>query len=109
MLNSLTDKSRRSGRPVLNKSELIEKIAQGADISHQSAERTLNSIIENIIQTISNGESVQLIGLGSFNQGHRSARIGRNPQTGAEIQILAVTTVKFTAGKAFKDAVNQRK
>jgi DNA-binding protein HU-beta len=52
------------------------------------------------------GDTVQLVGFGSFSTGARAARVGRNPSTGAEIQIAAAKTVKFTAGKAFKEAVN---
>jgi DNA-binding protein HU-beta len=93
----------------MNKSELLEKIANDADISKASAERALNATIEQIIKAVTKGDDVQLIGFGTFKSGKRSARIGRNPQTGAEIKIPAAKTVKFSAGKAFKDAVNKRK
>ena len=93
----------------MNKSELIERIATDADITKASAERALSSAIETIIKAISKGGDVQLIGFGTFKSGKRAARMGRNPQTGAEIKIPASKTVKFTAGKAFKDAVNTRK
>lgn len=59
-----------------------------------------------IARAVSEGDSVQLVGFGSFSQGQRAARTGRNPTTGAEIVIAAAKTVKFSAGKAFKDAVN---
>ena len=93
----------------MNKSELVEHIASDADISKASAERILNSAIELIIEAVAKGESVQLIGFGTYRQGKRSARIGRNPSTGAEIKIAASKTVKFSAGKGFKDSVNKRK
>jgi DNA-binding protein HU-beta len=93
----------------MNKSELIEKIATGADISKAAAERALNGAIAQIINAVTKGDDVQLIGFGTFKSGKRSARIGRNPQTGAEIKIPATKTVKFASGKAFKDAVNKRK
>ena len=93
----------------MNKSELVEKITSDADISKASAERALNSVIATIIKAVTKGDDVQLIGFGTFKSGKRSARIGRNPQTGAEIKIPAAKTVKFSAGKAFKDAVNKRK
>jgi DNA-binding protein HU-beta len=93
----------------MNKSELVEKIANGAEISKASADRVLNSAIEHIIASVTKGNDVQLIGFGTFKSGKRSARIGRNPQTGAELKIPATKTVKFSAGKAFKDAVNKRK
>lgn len=93
----------------MNKGELIELIAEDADISKASADRSLSSAIEQIIKAVTKGNDVQLIGFGTFKSGKRAARVGRNPQTGAEIKIPAAKTVKFTAGKAFKDAVNKRK
>ena len=93
----------------MNKAELIEKIANDADLSKASAERALNAAIGTIIKTVTKGDDVQLIGFGTFKSGKRAARVGRNPATGAEIKIPAAKTVKFTAGKAFKDAVNKRK
>jgi DNA-binding protein HU-beta len=93
----------------MNKAELIEHIVSDADITKASAERALNSTIQNIIKAVTKGDDVQLIGFGTFKSGKRAARIGRNPQTGAEIKIPAAKTVKFTAGKAFKDSVNKRK
>jgi DNA-binding protein HU-beta len=93
----------------MNKLELLEKIAINADISKASAERVLKVAIETVIKTVSKGDNVQLVGFGTFKSGKRAARIGRNPQTGVEINIPAVKTVKFASGKAFKDAVNKRK
>ena len=93
----------------MNKSKLVEKIANDADMSKASAERVLSSAIEQIIKAVTKGNDVQLIGFGTFKSGKRAARVGRNPQTGAEIKIPAAKTVKFAAGKAFKDAVNKRK
>jgi DNA-binding protein HU-beta len=93
----------------MNKAELVEKIAQDADLSKASADRVLNATIDQIISTVTKGGDVQLVGFGTFKSGKRAARVGRNPSTGAEIKIPAAKTVKFTAGKAFKDAVNKRK
>ena len=93
----------------MNKSELVERIANDADISKASAERVINSAIELITKAVTKGDSVQLIGFGTYSQGKRSARMGRNPSTGAELKIAASKTVKFSAGKAFKDSVNKRK
>lgn len=93
----------------MNKAELVSKIADDSEISKASAERVLNAAIAAIIKSVTKGESVQLIGFGTYSQGKRAARKGRNPATGAEIKIAASKTVKFTAGKAFKDAVNKRK
>jgi len=93
----------------MNKSELVGKIANDANISKASADRVLSSAIDTIIKAVTKGNDVQLIGFGTFKSGKRAARIGRNPQTGAELKIPAAKTVKFGAGKAFKDAVNKRK
>ena len=93
----------------LNKAELIAAIADDAEISKAKAEFALNSAIETIIKAVTKGDSVQLIGFGTFASGKRAARMGRNPKTGDAIKIAASKTVKFTAGKAFKDSVNKRK
>ena len=93
----------------MNKAELIAAIADDAEISKAKAEFALNSAIENVIKAVTKGDSVQLIGFGTFSSGKRAARMGRNPKTGEAIKIAASKTVKFTAGKAFKDSVNKRK
>ena len=93
----------------MSKAYLIEKIADDVDVAKVVAERALNSILQNITKVVTKGESVQLMGFGTFSLGKRSARVGRNPKTGEAIQIPAAKTVKFTAGKAFKDSVNKRK
>jgi DNA-binding protein HU-beta len=93
----------------MNKSELVAKIAEGADITKASADVALNVTMEAIIKAVTKGDKVQLVGFGTFGSGKRAARTGRNPATGATIKIAAAKTVKFTAGKAFKDAVNKRK
>ena len=93
----------------MNKAELVERIANDADISKATADRVLSATIEQIIKAVTKGDDVQLIGFGTFKSGKRAARVGRNPATGAEIKIPAAKTAKFSAGKAFKDAVNKRK
>ena len=93
----------------MNKAVLVEKIANDADISKATADRVLSATIEQIIKAVTKGDDVQLIGFGTFKSGKRAARVGRNPATGAEIKIPAAKTAKFSAGKAFKDAVNKRK
>jgi len=93
----------------LNKAELIAAIADDAEISKAKAEYALNSAIEHIIKAVTKGDSVQLIGFGTFASGKRAARMGRNPKTGEPLKIAASKTVKFSAGKAFKDSVNKRK
>ena len=89
----------------MNKSELVDAIAEGADISKASAGRALDSAIEAITSALSNGDQVSLVGFGTYSVKHRAARTGRNPQTGSEIQIAASNVPSFKAGKALKDAV----
>ncbi|KVG59957.1 HU family DNA-binding protein [Burkholderia territorii] len=90
----------------MNKQELIDAVAAGAGVSKTDASKTVQTVLDAITDAVSRGESVQLIGFGAFSQGQRAARTGRNPTTGAEMAIPAANTVKFTAGKAFKDVVN---
>jgi DNA-binding protein HU-beta len=91
----------------MNKQELIDAVASETGTSKGAAEETINAVFETISKAVAAGDAVQLIGFGSFGTGERAARIGRNPQTGETIEIAAAKTVKFTAGKGFKDAVNQ--
>ena len=93
----------------MNKSELIDSIAGSANLSKAEAERALNATTESIKKALKKGETVQLIGFGSFNVVKRNARKGRNPQTGEEIKIKASKAPKFTPGKAFKDAIGGKK
>jgi len=90
----------------MNKSELVEKIAEGADISKASAGRALDSLIGSVTAELASGGDVALVGFGTYKVNDRAARTGRNPQTGAEIQIAAAKVPAFKAGKALKDAVN---
>ena len=90
----------------MNKSELVAKIAEGADISKASAGRALDSLIDTVTTELANGGVVSLVGFGTYKVNERAARTGRNPQTGAEIQISAAKVPAFKAGKALKDAVN---
>ncbi|MFP6562544.1 HU family DNA-binding protein [Paraburkholderia sp. B3] len=90
----------------MNKQELIDAVAASTGETKAATGATIDAILEVVQRTVTSGDSVQLVGFGSFSTGQRAARVGRNPATGAEIQIAAAKTVKFTAGKAFKDAVN---
>lgn len=90
----------------MNKSELIESIAQAADISKAAAERALDGTVSAITSSLKQGGMVTLVGFGTFYVGERAARSGRNPRTGETIQIRASRVPKFRAGKALKDAVN---
>ena len=93
----------------MNKTELIDAIATDCETSKAAAQRALESVVDNVIKAVAKGSTVQLIGFGSFSSGKRAARTGRNPRTGEAIKIAAAKTVKFTAGKAFKDVVNKKK
>ena len=90
----------------MNKSELIEKVAQECNLSKTVADQALNSVLGAITTAVAKGDKVTLIGFGTFSQGKRAAREGRNPQTGKPMQIPARNVVKFKAGKKFVDAVN---
>jgi DNA-binding protein HU-beta len=91
---------------LVNKTELIEHIAKNADISKAAATRALESTIGAIRTTLKKGNSVSLVGFGTFAVGKRAARTGRNPRTGAAIKIKAAKIPKFRPGKALKDALN---
>jgi len=90
----------------VNKQELIENIATSSDITKAAAGRALDSMIDSVTDSLKKGDSVVLVGFGTFSVRDRAARTGRNPQTGEEIQIKAAKVPAFKAGKALKDAVN---
>ncbi|WP_323948966.1 nucleoid-associated protein HU-beta [Aeromonas caviae] len=90
----------------MNKSQLIDKIADGADISKAAAGRALDAFIDAVGEALKEGDQVALVGFGTFAVRERAARSGRNPQTGATIEIAAGNVPAFKAGKALKDAVN---
>ncbi len=89
----------------MNKSELIEHIAKQADISKAAAARALDAMIGGVKATLKKGNSVSLVGFGTFTVSKRAARTGRNPRTGAAIKIKAAKLAKFKPGKALKDAI----
>ncbi|MBK6617514.1 MAG: HU family DNA-binding protein [Nitrosomonas sp.] len=89
----------------MNKSELIDAIAQSANLTKVQAGEALNGALAAIKKSLSEDDSVTLVGFGTFKVGKRAARTGRNPRTGAAIKIKAAKVPKFTAGKALKDAV----
>ena len=90
----------------MNKSELIDHIAQQADISKAGASRALEAAIDAITDALKNGDSVSLVGFGTFVATEREARTGRNPRTGVAIKIAKAKVPKFRPGKALKDALN---
>lgn len=93
----------------MNKSELIEKIAEKADISKAKAGLALDAVISEITESLKKKEDVVLVGFGTFTTVEREAREGRNPSTGDTITIAATVLPKFRAGKALKDAVKSAK
>ena len=90
----------------MNKTDLIDAIADSADISKAAAGRALDGFVDAVTGALKKGDQVSLVGFGSFTVRERAARSGRNPQTGATIQIKASKSPAFKAGKALKDAVN---
>ena len=92
----------------MNKNDLIDAIAQHADISKAAAGRALDAAVNSIKGSLKKGEGVTLVGFGSFYVGKRTARAGRNPRTGDAIRIDAAKVPKFRAGKALKDELNSR-
>ena len=91
----------------MNKSELVAHIATSAGLTKAQATAALQAVETGVIDTLSNGGEVTLIGFGTFKVTDRAARTGRNPKTGEEIQIVASKVPTFKAGKAFKQALNQ--
>lgn len=89
----------------MNKAELIENVADATGITKVDAENVLNSALDAIKKSVKKGEDVTLIGFGTFTRSKRKARIGRNPQTGKEIKIPAMTVPKFRPGREFKNAI----
>lgn len=89
----------------MTKAELIDKMAKDADISKAAAGKALDSFIDGVKKTLKKGDKVGLVGFGTFSISKRKARKGRNPQTGAIINIKASKAPKFTSGKGFKEAV----
>ena len=89
----------------MNKSDLIAKIAEKADLTKKDAEKALNAFVDGVTEALVAGDKVVLVGFGSFETKKRAARKGKNPQTGAVINIPATTVPSFKVGKALKDAV----
>ena len=91
----------------MNKSELIDTIAKEVDLSKAAVGRVLDALLKTITKALARKLQVVLVGFGTFKTSKRKARMGRNPQTGAAINIPASTVPVFKAGKALKDAVNK--
>jgi nucleoid DNA-binding protein len=89
----------------MTKAELVDKIAKDSDITKAKAEMAFNSFLDGVTGSLQSGDKVTFVGFGTFGVSERKARIGRNPQTGAEIKIPAKKAVSFSSGKALKEAV----
>jgi len=90
----------------VNKSELIDKVAQATDLNRASATRAVEAVFDSIAQALKAGDTVNIVGFGAFSVTARAARTGRNPRTNETIQIPASKNPKFKAGKGLKDALN---
>ena len=93
----------------MNKSELVEIVAKEADMSKAAAGSALDAVIAAIVKAVSKGDTVTLVGFGTFKSSKRAARVGRNPHTGKDLTIAATTVPRFTAGAGFKAAVSGKK
>ena len=90
----------------MNKTELVAAVAEKSGLTKKDAEKAVSSVIDVIVESVANGEKVQVVGFGTFEVSERAAREGRNPQTGETMTIAASKSPKFKAGKALKDLVN---
>jgi DNA-binding protein HU-beta len=89
----------------MNKGELVDKIAEKANVTKKDADSILSAILDVILETVADGDKVTLVGFGTFEARERQAREGRNPSTGEPIKIPATKEPAFSAGKLFKDKV----
>ncbi len=93
----------------MNKEELIDAIATATEFSKVDTRKYLDSFLKVVPEALAQGDTIQLVGFATLSVAERAARIGRNPQTGKELKIAACKVVKFSAGKALKDLVNNTK
>lgn len=92
----------------MNKSELIGSLAESCDMSKAAAGRALDALVGTVVAEVAKGNSVSVIGFGTFSSNRRNARTGRNPKTGDAIKIAASVVPKFKAGAAFRGAVAKK-
>ena len=93
----------------MNKGELVDAIAQAADVTKKDADKVLSAALEVIMDAVSSGDKVTLVGFGSFESREREAREGRNPKTGEKMEIPETVVPAFSAGKSFKEMVAEKK
>jgi DNA-binding protein HU-beta len=91
----------------MNKSELVNKVAEITELSKKDAAKAVDAVFDAIAEALQNGEKVQLVGFGNFEVRERSARKGRNPQTGEVIEIAASKTPAFKPGKSLKEMIGE--
>jgi len=92
----------------MNKTELVASVAEKTGMTKKDSEKAVNAMVDSIRETVAKKGKVQVIGFGTFEPRKRAARKGKNPQTGAELQIPASTVPVFKAGKTFKEMVNKK-
>lgn len=91
----------------MNKTELVAAVAAKSDLSKKDAEKAVSAVLDTVVEAVTAGEKVAIVGFGTFEQRTRNARTGCNPRTNTKIEIPASKVPAFKAGKAFKDAVNK--
>lgn len=91
----------------MNKTELVALVAEKSGLTKKDAEAAVTAVLDSVVEAVTNGEKVQIVGFGTFEQRQRNARTGCDPRTGNTIEIPASKVPAFKAGKAFKDAVNK--
>ena len=97
--------SKKAEPKAYKKDEFVSLVADSSGLNKTDSAKALDAVLASLEKVLANGDSVNFVGYGSFSIGHRAARDGRNPQTGEKIKIKASKTVKFSAGKKLKDAV----
>lgn len=90
----------------MTKTELVNAIAEKSELSKSDSEKALKAFVDTVTEVLQQGDKIAMVGFGTFSVGDRAARVGKNPQTGAAINIPAAKVPKFKAGKALKDACN---
>ena len=91
----------------MTKAELVEEVARSTELTKKHAELVVNTVFESIVQSLQDGEKIELRGFGSFRIRRRGARIGRNPKTGARVEVPAKRIPYFKPGKELKELLNQ--
>ncbi len=91
----------------MNKTELVALVAEKSGLTKKDAEAAVSAVLDTVVESVTNGEKVQIVGFGTFEQRQRNARTGCDPRTGNTIEIPASKVPAFKAGKAFKEAVNK--